>query len=64
MTYHGSKRSSLVNEVLDADVVITTYETVRMEWADQSGTRPLQCVRWLRVVLDEGKYYPPADSRS
>lgn len=58
MTYHGSKRSSLANEVLAADVVITTYETVRTEWADQSGARPLQCVKWLRIVLDEGKYHP------
>jgi SNF2 family DNA or RNA helicase len=53
--FHGSGRESHANQFRDADVVITTYETLRFEWAASKGTRPLYSWKWLRVVLDEGK---------
>ncbi len=55
ITYHGSNRESLADQFRDADIVITTYETLRTEWAVKEGTRPLFTWKWLRVVLDEGK---------
>lgn len=53
--YHGSGRENHANKFRDADVVITTYETLRSEWAASKGTSPLYSWKWLRVVLDEGK---------
>lgn len=55
LTYLGPRRQSLLNGFPDADVVITTYETVRSDWADSNGSRPIHSGKWLRVVLDEGK---------
>jgi hypothetical protein len=53
--YYGSGRVSLANQFQDADIVVTTYETLRAEWVAPETTRPLFSWRWLRVVLDEGK---------
>ncbi|KAH6717629.1 SNF2 family N-terminal domain-containing protein, partial [Leptodontidium sp. MPI-SDFR-AT-0119] len=55
--YHGPNRESLANKFRETDVVITTYETLRSEWASPAseGARPLYSWKWLRVVLDEGK---------
>ncbi|KAI8630297.1 SNF2 family N-terminal domain-containing protein [Xylariaceae sp. FL1651] len=53
--YHGSDRQSLADQFRDVDVVITTYQTIRTEWAAKGATNPLFSWKWLRVVLDEGK---------
>ncbi|KAI0415691.1 P-loop containing nucleoside triphosphate hydrolase protein [Xylaria grammica] len=54
MVYHGSNRKSLANQFQDPDIVITTYETIRAEWAAKDGAGALFSRKWLRVVLDEG----------
>jgi SNF2 family DNA or RNA helicase len=53
--YHGSGRENRANQFRDADIIITTYETLRFEWAASKGTSLLYSWKWLRVVLDEGK---------
>lgn len=55
--YHGSGREELAKEFLDADVVITTYETLRSDFST-SNKSPIYSSQWLRVVLDEGKQSP------
>ncbi|GAW19570.1 hypothetical protein ANO14919_090580 [Xylariales sp. No.14919] len=55
MVYHGSNRKSLADQFQDSDIVITTYETIRAEWAANEGAGTLFSRKWLRVVLDEGK---------
>lgn len=51
--YLGSERQRLRSELQSADIIFTTYETMRRDWA-QSG--PLFTRSWYRVVLDEGMY--------
>ncbi|KAK8036956.1 hypothetical protein PG991_001270 [Apiospora marii] len=52
--YHGQSKSKYKNEILDYDLVITTYETLRREVTDESKTKgQLRHVQWTRVVLDE-----------
>lgn len=53
--YHGPKRESCFSDFVDTDIIITTYETVRSDFAAPDGTRPLHSRPWLRIVLDEGK---------
>jgi SNF2 family DNA or RNA helicase len=50
-TYHGSGRLQLVDGLQDHDIVLTTYETLREDWASKGG---LYNHAWHRVVLDEG----------
>jgi SNF2 family DNA or RNA helicase len=51
--YHGSNRRQLASKFWKTDIVLTTYETLRSDWAT---TGPLYSSTWRRVVLDEGKY--------
>ncbi|KAF3764535.1 hypothetical protein M406DRAFT_346591 [Cryphonectria parasitica EP155] len=47
--YHGSGRQGVANEFVDTNVVITTYETLRSEWAITEGARPIYSWKWLRT---------------
>jgi len=50
--YHGAGRRRLVPDLDSFDVVLTTYETLRVDRAAGGG---LYAESWLRVVLDEGE---------
>jgi len=50
--FHGSSRPKSPEEVIDHDLVLTTYATLS---ADSKVLRVLQKIEWYRVVLDEGK---------
>lgn len=67
--YHGSNRLRQSAGLLKNDIVITTYETLRHEWTNDSENSVLfaDTEPWARVVLDEGgtpllptaKQFPP-----
>lgn len=51
VTYLGSNRSSKFSEAHHScQIVLTTYETMRVEWPKG----PLHLQQWHRVILDEG----------
>lgn len=50
-TYHGSNRHQVAKTWGDADVVLTTYDTLKSD-GDFDG--PLVNMKWARVILDEG----------
>lgn len=50
--YHGSTRRGMSPKFKNNDIVLTTYETVRSDWAANG---PLYSEKWYRVVLDEGQ---------
>lgn len=47
--YHGQGASRNLHEILDNDLVITTYETLLLK------SCILGKILWFRVVLDEGR---------
>lgn len=51
MIYYGNTRRNLSKELQNIDIVLTTYETMRNDWAAQG---VLYTEKWYRVVLDEG----------
>ncbi|KAK6526013.1 hypothetical protein TWF281_011054 [Arthrobotrys megalospora] len=51
--FHGDRRAKGASELLNYDIVLTTYHTLA---ADQKKGRVLQGVDWLRVVLDEAHW--------
>ncbi|CZR69306.1 uncharacterized protein PAC_19206 [Phialocephala subalpina] len=51
--YHGSSTNVGHEDLLDKDIVLTTYETVR---SDMNNSETLRKVSWLRVVLDEAHH--------
>ena len=51
--HHGAKRETSAAKLAGYDVVVTTYETVRVEHARGSRHRALFGLKWWRVVLDE-----------
>ena len=54
--YYGPKRLENAHLVSQHDIVITTYDTVALEWQKlESSVTSLFAVDWHRVVLDEGK---------
>lgn len=58
--YHGSTRRRYPSAgLLENDVVITTYDTLKSEWRNQSEDSVLfrKSEMWARVVLDEGMFY-------
>lgn len=50
-TFHGSNRARRSEDIVDNDVVLTTYHTLVADWKSH---RLLQELMWFRVVLDEG----------
>lgn len=55
--YHGPHRIKDLNELVNFDVVITTYGSVSSELsarsANKRGPHPLEEIGWFRIVLDE-----------
>ena len=63
--YYGPKRLETADKVLNHDVVLTTYDTVAMEWQKlDKRISPLFTTEWHRVILDEGKRAPCIESPS
>lgn len=60
LVYHGPKRHELVTDLQNNDIVLTTYDTLRMDWSNHG---PLYSCAWARVVLDEG-WYPSHHSHA
>lgn len=52
LLYHGPKRHDLAATLHDYDVVLTTYDTLRSDWATYG---PLYNKNWARIILDEGE---------
>lgn len=50
--FHGDGRAKTPDELMEYDVVLTTYRTLAADWR---GKQVLQNIAWLRVTLDEGK---------
>ncbi|XP_055501679.1 LOW QUALITY PROTEIN: helicase-like transcription factor [Leucoraja erinacea] len=51
--YYGSERNKDTTFLAEQDVVLTTYNTLTVDYGSGSAS-PLHKVKWLRVVLDEG----------
>ncbi|PVH83872.1 hypothetical protein DL98DRAFT_558686, partial [Cadophora sp. DSE1049] len=51
--YHGKSRRQVALEFSQTDIVLTTYETLRREYAAKG---PLFTTSWRRVVLDEAHH--------
>ncbi|RSL59357.1 hypothetical protein CEP54_007308 [Fusarium duplospermum] len=49
-TYHGTDRERLAQQFRSHDIILTTYQTLRSDWAAKG---PLVSEEWFRVVLDE-----------
>ena len=43
-----------LNNLQDADIVITTYNTLAKEFAAGAENSLLHTMKWYRIVLDEG----------
>lgn len=52
--YHGQNRRCSLEDLRDADLVITTYHTLASDYSNAKGL--LDKVEWYRLVLDEGVY--------
>jgi SNF2 family DNA or RNA helicase len=59
-TYHGLNRHLLASRFHEYDVILTTYETLRLDCEAQG---PLYQNQWCRLVLDEGMKLPPCNLR-
>jgi SWI/SNF-related matrix-associated actin-dependent regulator of chromatin subfamily A3 len=53
LKYHGVRRKNLERVIEEADIVLTTYHTLVVDYEKRS--KPLHDIEWFRVVLDEGK---------
>lgn len=53
--YHGPGREELAKDLLEVEVVITTYETLRSDFTTRNSS-PIYSCQWLRVVLDEAHH--------
>ncbi|GCC38705.1 hypothetical protein chiPu_0017221 [Chiloscyllium punctatum] len=51
--YYGSERNKTASFLAEQDIVLTTYNTLTVDYGSGSAS-PLHKVKWLRVVLDEG----------
>ncbi|KAL7924430.1 SNF2 family N-terminal domain-containing protein [Trichoderma austrokoningii] len=50
--YHGERPFKLEN-ILDSDIVVTTYSTLKAEFQNKSVKSLLHRIDWYRIVLDE-----------
>jgi SNF2 family DNA or RNA helicase len=50
--YHGLHRHLLAPQFNEYDVILTTYETLRL---DRQAEGPIYQHQWRRLVLDEGQ---------
>lgn len=57
VVFHGPNRHKLIPELLNHDIVMTTYDTLRSEWSSGAVNSALfsNSEGWARVVLDEGE---------
>lgn len=61
-SYFGSRRHQLIHEAHKFDIVLTTYNTVAMEWKSRKSVKArgtsslLFSYHWHRIVLDEGMF--------
>ncbi|KAM0522526.1 hypothetical protein ACHAPE_002117 [Trichoderma viride] len=53
--YHGSDRPKNIEEILDSDIVLTTYSTLKAEFQNKKSL--LHRVDWYRIVLDEATLF-------
>ncbi|KAK6713561.1 hypothetical protein SNK04_004526 [Fusarium graminearum] len=51
--FHGETRAKDKDQLLDSDIVLTTYHTLEKNSHDKG---ILGSIKWLRIVLDEGKF--------
>ncbi|KAF3937496.1 hypothetical protein ABW19_dt0201046 [Dactylella cylindrospora] len=51
--FHGDRRAKSSKDLLQYDVVLTTYHTLAADW---KGRKVLQSLQWFRVVLDEAHW--------
>ena len=51
--YHGPKRNATLKQLANADIVLTTFETVSSDFV---ASETLRNISWFRIVLDEGKF--------
>ena len=55
--YHGPRRNRIITELLDCNIVLTTYSIVASEWKHLGSMQtPLFTASWHRIVLDEGTF--------
>ncbi|KAF4995234.1 hypothetical protein FGRMN_5265 [Fusarium graminum] len=52
-TYHGSARKDQIAKLPEYDVILTTYETLRQDFASKDQRQTLYSHKWHRIVLDE-----------
>ncbi|KAK7946883.1 uncharacterized protein PG986_011204 [Apiospora aurea] len=51
--FHGHNRVKMSEDIVDNDVVLTTYHTLVSDWKSR---KLLQGIMWFRVVLDEAHW--------
>ncbi|QPC69459.1 hypothetical protein HYE68_000211 [Fusarium pseudograminearum] len=51
--FHGQTRAKNKDQLLDSDIVLTTYQTLEK---DSSSNRILNSIMWSRIVLDEAHH--------
>lgn len=61
LLYHGTEREQEVSNILQYDIIITTYDTLKAECPTISKNKSqrtglLHSIDWCRVVLDEGRF--------
>ncbi|KAI0193260.1 SNF2 family N-terminal domain-containing protein [Xylaria flabelliformis] len=49
--YHGASREKDLEALSDSDLIVTTYQTLRSEYANKRSQ--LHKIEWFRIVLDE-----------
>lgn len=62
LIYHGRGREKHCEYLDKYDIVLTTYNTVTLDWKPQKSQRQTEnvvglfSIHWHRVILDEGAY--------
>jgi SWI/SNF-related matrix-associated actin-dependent regulator of chromatin subfamily A3 len=55
--FHGASRQIGLHDLLQYDVIVTTYGTVAADFVRNRSR--LHCIHWYRVILDEGMHSLP-----